>query len=165
MADFEELTKLFQRLGARDPEGWASSQVNEGINQLGRFLFLREAWRGVISEDDHSWMNNEVANSERNFGKPCSGVGRALERLLAAGAEKQDISDVVRGMQYDLLFGLCYLLDDPGDLEGEVEDVYWGLVEFNENGVPIGPIAGLHESVLEMDPTGREMRPRVATND
>jgi hypothetical protein len=58
-----------------------------------------------------------------------------------------------------------YLLDDPGDLEGEVEDVYWGLVEFNENGVPIGPIAGLHESVLEMDPTGREMRPRVATND
>ncbi len=38
-----ELTELFARLGARDPEKWARSQIKEGIPQLARFLFLRQA--------------------------------------------------------------------------------------------------------------------------
>jgi len=39
----EQLTALFQKLGARHPEGWARSQIKEGIPQLARFLFLRQA--------------------------------------------------------------------------------------------------------------------------
>jgi len=32
---------------------------------------------------------------------------------------------------------------------------------FDAQGLPVGPqVAGLHESVLEFDPTGREMRPQ-----
>jgi hypothetical protein len=38
--------------------------------------------------------------------------------------------------------------------------VDWGLFLIEESGVPGARIAGLHESVLETDPTGREMRPR-----
>ena len=165
MSEFEELVNLFGKLGARKPEEWASSQINEGINQLGRFLFLRQAWKKVISEDDHSWIEREIADADRNPGKPGSSIGRALRNLLANGSKKRDISDVVRVMQYDLLFGLCYLLDDPGELGPEVGNISWGLVEFSENREPTAPIAGLHESVLEMDPTGREMRPRPATDD
>lgn len=163
MAELQDLNDLFRKLGASEPDAWAASQIEEGINQLGRFLFLREAWRRVIPEDDHSWIESEIGESALNFGKPCSGTGKALDRLLATGADKQDISDVVRGMQYDLLFSLCYLLDGPEDLEPDVANISWALVEIDEDGEPGASIAGLHESVLEMDPTGREMRPRPTT--
>jgi hypothetical protein len=35
----------------------------------------------------------------------------------------------------------------------------WQLMRTNDDGDCLGPIGGLHESVLETDPTGREMRP------
>lgn len=160
MPNLKELTDLFGKLGAPEPERWASSQVDEGINQLGRFLFLRQAWKRVVSEDDHSWIQNQIDMSSGQPGGPCTGIGPALQNLLEQGASKQDITDVVRVMQYELLFGLCYLLDDPCLEEQEVQDVSWVLIQFNESGEAVGEIAGLHESVLGMDPTGREMRPR-----
>lgn len=160
MSDFDDLTRLFRKLGAKDPESWAKSQVDEGINQLGRFLFLREAWKRVISESDHSWMDAEIARAENNPREPTTGVGLALKTLFSNGCDRQDISDLVRGMQYELLFSLCYLLDDPGQLEEEVQDVYWGLFQVNDEGKILSQISGLHESLLETDPTGREMRPR-----
>ena len=43
----QELTELFRKLGAPHPEGWAHSQITEGILQLPRYLFLREAWRRI----------------------------------------------------------------------------------------------------------------------
>jgi hypothetical protein len=57
-----------------------------------------------------------------------------------------------------LLAGLSYLLDDPGPLEENVRDVAWRLYQTDEHGRPIAPITGLHESLLELEPTGREMR-------
>jgi hypothetical protein len=38
--DLDELTALFEKLGARRPELWARSQLREGINQLQSFYFL-----------------------------------------------------------------------------------------------------------------------------
>ncbi|MCM3873803.1 MAG: hypothetical protein ND895_24205 [Pyrinomonadaceae bacterium] len=160
MANLEKLTELFRKLGASDPEAWASSQVTEGINQLGRFLFLRQAWTQVIDETDHSWIQDRIDSSSKQPEAPCSGIGPALQSLLAHGANPQDITDVVRVMQYELLFGVCYLLDDPGLVEEEVQDISWSLIQFNEAGEAVGEIEGLHESVLGTDPTGREMRPR-----
>jgi hypothetical protein len=40
--------------------------------------------------------------------------------------------------------------------------VGWGLFEVSEDGKVGRPIQGLHESVLQTDPTGREMRPKDA---
>src|SRR5437763_1308346 len=108
-----KLRQLFERLGARDPDSWAASQVGEGINQLHRFLFLRQAWAKVVSEDDHSWMNANLSVAKADPSAPFAGVGLALDRLLAGGASRHDLSDLVRGMQGQLLFDLCYLLDDP----------------------------------------------------
>ena len=159
-----KLTELFRKLGAEDPEVWANSQIEEGINQLGRFLFLRQAWREVISEDDHSWIQAQIRYSEQDPGAPCSGIGPALRRLLDRGADPQDITDVVRVMQYELLFRLCYLLSDPGELEPEVRHIAWALAQIDSDTGKIVDVYGaLHESVLYTDPTRREMRPRSSS--
>jgi hypothetical protein len=155
--DVERLTALFRRLGAPDPSGWASSQVNEGIPQLARFLFLRQAWRHIVSKDDHSWIDANIEASKRRPDDPDAGIGEALRRLLEAGATAEVITELVRGMQAQFLFQLCYQLDDPGDLEAEVRDIAWGLFLVDEDNQPIEPVTGLHESVFETDPTGREM--------
>lgn len=103
----QELTELFRKLGAQDPEGWARSQVEGGIPQLPRYLFPHQPWRDIVEPGDRS--------------------------------------------------------DDPGDVEPEVSDPWWTLFLVDENGTPIVPVDALIESVLETDPTGREMRPPGAT--
>lgn len=158
-----QLRELFSRIGARGPEGWARSQAQEGINQLHRFLFLRQAWSNVITEGDHAWMDAAMERVGANPDEPYAGIGGALSRLIKAGAVRDDLSDLVRGMQAQLLFHICYLLEDPSLAEAELGEVGWALVETDAEFEPTGTtIGGLHESVLETDPTGREMRPRVA---
>lgn len=154
-----KLTSLFRKLGARDPESWARSELDEGIPQLARFLFLRQAWRKVISEDDGVWISNEITRAKKRSDGPGAGAGLALQRLLAAGANPQDLTELVRVMQWQMLSRLCYLLEDPGDVEPEAARVAWALFEVDADGNPGRPIDGLHESVLETDPNGREMRP------
>src|SRR5262249_25800627 len=60
----QELTELFRKLGADDPAGWARSQIREGIPQLARYLFLRQAWRQVLGPDDHSRNAQERAKAD-----------------------------------------------------------------------------------------------------
>lgn len=156
----EKLAALFEKLGAQDPGGWAQSQVDEGIPQLARFLFLRQAWRSVIDERDSSWIDHSISRAESHPMEPYAGVGHALRNLRAKGATNDELTDLVRGMQAQLLFQFCYLLEDPGDLEPEVQDMAWALVQVDDDGNVLEGIGGLHESVLETDPTGREMRPR-----
>jgi hypothetical protein len=160
----DELKDIFTRLGADDPQGWARSQHEEGINQLHRFVFLRQAWKCVCSENDDSWIDRQIAHFHRRPDGPYAGVGRAFERLLALGADRRDIVDLVRGTQAEALFGFSYLLSDPDLLHDEVEEVRemgWALVETDEAWNPTDRVIGLlHESVLATDPTRREMRPQ-----
>jgi hypothetical protein len=158
------LTKKFALLGASDPESWAESQLSEGIPQLHRFLFLRQMWELVVSEDDESWIDNYVSSFRDDPDAPFAGAGRAIERMLAQGVARADIVDLVRAFQVELLSGLCYRLEDPSfspETEDLAEGVGWALVTTNDEFEPtLEMIGGLHESVLETDPTGREMRPR-----
>jgi hypothetical protein len=156
-----ELTMLFQKLGAKNPESWAKSQIHEGIPQIQRYLFLRQAWKQIIHDDGESWLAREIREADRDPHAPYSGIGLALKRLLASGAHQQDLVDLARGAQAAMLFQFRYLLDDPGLTEPELENFAWGLFEVDENDSPILPrIGGLHESVLSLDPTGLEMRPK-----
>ena len=152
----DELTELFRRLGARNPADWARSQFDENLPQLARFLFLREAWKLVVADNDADWIRDRINDVP---GGPGGEIGPALQRLLASGAGESDLTTVVRTMQWRLLSGLCQLLDDPGYLEEEARDVAWRLFQIDGDERPTAVMAGLHESVLEADPTGGEMRP------
>jgi len=159
-ASEHELTALFRQLGARSPELWARSQIEEGIPQLMRFLFLKNAWSDVIDEGNIEWIDHAIKYSQDRPGEPYSGLGTALARCRAAGVSSEDLTEIARCLQAQMLFEIGYLLDGPSDQYGPFE-VSWGLFQTTEDGRPIGPqISGLHESVLELDPTGREMRPR-----
>lgn len=158
--ELDELTDLFRQLGADDPEGWARSQVKEGFPQLHRFVFMRQAWKLVSDDYDDSWIDNILANHKRS---PSAG-GRAIERLLALGADRADIIDLVRDTQWGMLFGFCHLLDDPGlyDEEDErVRSLGWALVTKDTEGEPTYEIMdALHESIGRLDPTRQEKRLR-----
>jgi hypothetical protein len=160
-------TERFRVLGAKDPEGWAKSQVNEGIRQYARFIFLREAWSQIIADGDTSWIESQIVGAEKYPGGPGGGIGPALKRILAQGVSREDLAGVVRTKQWELLSGLAYQLADPGMVEypdDALPQVNWELFEVDPNGKPLHPISCLHESVLQTDPTGREMCPKPASN-
>jgi hypothetical protein len=158
MSEVERLTRLFALLGAREPEGWALAQMSDE-RQLHRFLFLRQAWGSVVDAHDGTWIDEELKRARASPRGPGSQSGPVLERLLAQGAASEDLTTLVRVMQWQLLSRFCYLLEDPGDVEEPVRQIAWRLFEVDEHQQPVAPISGLHESVLEMDPEGREMRP------
>ncbi len=154
-----ELTALFEKLGARDPASWAASQIEEGFPQLQQFFFLRQAWSHIVAGSDTGWMQQAIQRGELIPEEPFAGVGAALRRCLDQGVSAQDLNDIVRGKQAELLFNLCYLLNDPSFVEKELNDLEWGLFQVDGDGNPMPPRIGfLHKSVLETDPSGREMR-------
>lgn len=162
-AKHKRLTMLFRLLGASDPDACARSQLDEGIDHLSRLLFLREAWKNVVPDGDRGWIGDRIEQARKRPDEPFAGTGQALVRLRDHGASDEDLTDLVRGMQAELLFDLCSLIDGGvGDLEPELEDVSWRLVRVDDADNVVGAVEALHESVLKMDPTRREMRPRDA---
>ncbi|MCC6150365.1 MAG: hypothetical protein IT461_08965 [Planctomycetes bacterium] len=163
-AAISKLAKVFRKLGANDPEGWAKSQVSEGIPQLARFAFLKAAWQEIVDDADASWISSDVEEYEQRPDAPYSGAGRALKRMKQLGVNENDIVDLVRAKQANLLFNFCSLLDGasiPEFMEEIESQVAWVLMNIPESGVEEPKaIGGLLESVLETDPSGREMRPR-----
>ena len=156
----DELARLFADLGADDPRSYARSQKREGINHLHGFLFLREAWKLIVADGDTEWIERQIASLERDDRGPYAGIGRSLARLKAAGADPQDIGEVVRGMQAEFLFGLLYMIDDPDFGDERIDHIGFGLFEADtDREEPGARIGSLYEEVLATDPTGREMRP------
>lgn len=160
----KDLTALFRKLGAVEPEGWARSEIEDGIPQFPRFVFLKAAWLEVVPEGDTGWINDAIKVYEEDPNASYAEAGRALKRLLELGASKGDITDLVRSMQAQTMFGICTLLDGVGGipfLEDGMPDICFMLLNVPEegNGEPV-QVDGLHESAYEVDPTYREMRPR-----
>lgn len=161
--EINQLADRFRAFGAYDPESWARSQVQEGIDQWARFVFLHQAWQSIIADGDTTWIVSLIQESDQRPRDPGAAAGPALQRMLAAGVVPEDITDLVRVMQWRVLFEIAYQLSDPGVVEYPSENmrhVNWALFKIDENGKPLDSINLLHESVLDTDPTGREMRPR-----
>lgn len=158
---FRELTEAFEELGVEEPEGWAGSETREGINQLGRALMLKAIWRSIVDERDTDWLNNILSanSSAEPFGMEAS-----AKRIIDAGADPADLLMVVREWQFRLAFDICYALN--GDAQAEDRfGVSWMLVETDLDGKVRAPIEGLHESLLNTDPTGLEMEPLRARTE
>jgi len=105
--------------------------------------FLGQVWNLIINARmSGRWIDAAVAHSKRNSEAPFADLGPALERLLAAGAAREDLCLVARHASYEAAFQLLYMLDDPG-------------VDGDDNKM-------MHEELLGADPSGREGRPGSA---
>lgn len=156
--ELQSLTEVFRAAGAMNPEQWAHSQLSEGIPQLAVFSFAKALWNGVVSENDDSWIDREIEWSAKHSSDPCAQIGPALREMLDKGVSRAAIIDLARVLQYEAIFHACSILD--GSRMEDVPTSDWTLHQVGEKGEPLSVIQGLHEVLLGMDPTGREMRPR-----
>lgn len=162
----QQLIALFTTLGARSPEQWVSYVRSDPEPALVQYLFMKQAWEQVIGDGQVTWIDEEIKRSIDQPNEPFSGLGQALNRMLAAGASRDDIAEVGRCLQAQLLFHLCYLLDGPSYETPGLEHIQWGLFRTDEDEVPYGDsIGGLNQLVLKTDPTGREMMPKNSFRD
>lgn len=106
--------------------------------------FLRAVWAEVIDlPATGEWVDAAIAEARIRPDGAFADAGRALARLLAAGADRRDVGAVVRVAAYESVVSLLYMLGDPGVDAGE------------------GNL--MHESLLSADPSGREGRPAQDT--
>ena len=73
----EELTEMFRKYGANNPESWARSVVNPEIkpyktNQLTRFSLLKALTSEVLKESDTAWVELQLSKGSKNEGSPLS---------------------------------------------------------------------------------------------
>ncbi|WP_406097083.1 hypothetical protein [Kitasatospora purpeofusca] len=140
-----------------NPDDWSAHALQS---------FLTTMWSMVVDEDSYtdghpSWI--DLSGHQQGTVPTGAGTG-ALHRILACGVNPDDLTDVVREMQHNLLYGVCQLIDDPGLLGigldeewSEPTDFRWELVAVRTTG-PAGraPIHGLHSSLDDLDPSGRD---------
>ena len=165
MTDDEKLaalTEAFEKIGVEDPADCARYQLERNVPELARLSFIKAAWDGVVNEGDTGWIQRQLEDFRRDPNGVGNGAGRALERLLKLGAKPEDLTDLVRSMQYETLFAVCYVADNCGDdyRNPLSPKEHWHLVLGEDCPPSHLDVGGLHESVLQMDRTGREMRPR-----
>jgi hypothetical protein len=140
----QALCDRFARLGADQPHLWARSELEEGIPQMGRFLFLRTLWTDAINR----WQDPRSLD-----------IIPAAHRLRQAGADQTDLSRLARAVAFETVLEVLQLLDE-GEAEPARQDPGlpgWYLCETDNDGNTTNRcIGGLHESILETDPSGQE---------
>ncbi|PRY44884.1 hypothetical protein [Umezawaea tangerina] len=133
-----------------------------------RSRFLAELWRLVVDEDDEvdgtpAWVESWSRGTPPGA-VPEHPTAAALHRILARGVDPDDLTDVVRAMQHEVVGNVCLLLDDPA-LLGVAPDedragIGWELTAVRSAPPDRRPMGDLHAAVDEHDPTGRAGEPR-----
>lgn len=176
----EALAEQFRGLGAGDPAGWAASEVEEDIPQLARFLFLRRLWRGAWQwkqppaewfaemeadelpideeDDDEPTLVSAPAHdqaADEDAEPAFLAAQQAVQRILAAGADAEDLKEVARAIFLHTAFDVVATVDDGHDPEAGEGMPGWLLTEVGGDLVLTGRvIPDLHEDLLTTEPDG-----------
>ncbi|WP_441247136.1 hypothetical protein [Kitasatospora sp. McL0602] len=115
--------------------------------------FVGALWGLVVDEDGctdgrPSWIEAWL-RGQADGAVPDHPTAAALHRILACGVDPDDLTDVVRRMQHELLYNVCQLIDDPGLLGLDLD-----LAPGGEPGRHLHPLLDEH------DPSGRGGEPR-----
>lgn len=142
-----------------------------------RKLFLTDLWSLLVDEDERvdgqpGWIESWFRSHQPGV-EPSDATAAALFRILAAGADADDLTDVVRTMQLEIIFNACKLLDDPtllgirldsdagDDLPPGQAEPGWELMAVRTAAsADRRPIGWLHEDLYDHDPSGRYGEPR-----
>lgn len=157
-AKADGMIALLERFGADDPLGWVSSEMQEDIPQVARFLFLHEIRSRLINNYSYGGLVEPVATDLHPTEIEAKGE-EAYRRLLANGADRKDIEDVARGEACRTVWEFISLLD--GVIESEYDDIEdaprWQLAEvtgpLEESELTGRCLDSLHESFNSLYPT------------
>jgi hypothetical protein len=152
------LTEVFREAGATNPELWARSQVQEGINQLARFSFLKSISAAWLPETATNWVEAQIHSTPAISPYPGAQLSTVVQEMVTKGVRPESIVDLVRVIQFEALFHVCQTLDIGNEVDTSLVD--WALFEVDKQGQPTRVIDALHESLLEFDPSRRELFPR-----
>ncbi|MCS7475797.1 hypothetical protein ACFFQW_24655 [Umezawaea endophytica] len=130
----------------------------------GRDLFLTDLWSLVVDEDGRvdgvpAWIESWFRGTPPGTA-PDHPTAAALHRVLASGADADDLTDVVRAMQHEVVRNVCLLLDDPGLLGIRHDGPAWELTAISTAPPDRRPMGDLHPAFDEHDPSGRSGEPR-----
>lgn len=175
----EALAEEFRRLGAGDPEAWALSEVEDGIPQLARFVFLRRLWRGAEEwtlppaewfaerepapsdeeEDDDGEADEDAPSAaldpeeEADEEPAFLDAQQAVQRILAAGADPEDLKEVARAVFLHAVFGAVQTVDEGHDPDAGERLPGWLLTEVGGDLVLTGRMLDrLHEDLFTTEP-------------
>jgi hypothetical protein len=132
------LSKVFQALGAKTPEQWAKAQVDDGSDELGRFVLLRALWLRTVEP------GRLLASARKE-----KSVADAIERVMKK-VDLADLDALVRFAQKTALDDVCRVLDDPADNE---DGIRWTVYRVDANGMPLWPLAALRKDLVETEPS------------
>ena len=126
-------------------------------------LFARGVWKKIPSENDVTWV--ERLSKEQLSNQPLGDFGTIINEMIEKGVSKETIARFAKLVGYETAFGLCYHLEDPvASYEGfpkTNEQITWGLFRVDpDTNEPIEGLNGIHEVLLGLVPSGREMRPK-----
>ncbi len=175
-ADTSRLAAALVALGYDEHVARREARGPDARRTAVRGAVLRLLWKLVIDEDarvggEPRWIESWM-RWPRSQDEPLDGVAAAIERVLASGADPDDLTDIVRAMQYDVVWNFCDLLDGEGVAELRervpgLPEMSWRLYAVDEDddgeAAPLWPIESLHESIGSFDPAGREGEPRKRT--
>ncbi len=110
-----------------------------------RPALLEHLWTNAINANLRpEGLSEAMARARSRPNDPFADSGPALERLIALGANPEDICLLMRDAAYNAVFATLYAIGDPG-VDGD--DVFM-----------------LHEELLTADPSGLEGRPGSSAN-
>jgi len=125
-------------------------------------IFARSVWSLLPDEEDTRWVRSMAARP-LNVTQPCGDEGALIKRMLDCGLSEYEIARFAKLVSYEVAFGLTYMLGDAGaGIEGMKRDrIDWALfVTGTSSDDPKERMYGMHELLLQLDPSGREMCPR-----
>ena len=133
----DALTQVFAALGAQDPAAWARSHVDQGHDELGRFVLLRALWLKAVEP-------GRLLGIARNEPE----VAAAAERLIKV-AGLADLDAVLRFAQKQALLDICTVLDDPSASD---EGIGWAVYRTDGRGLPLWPLDRLSAGLTDSEP-------------
>jgi hypothetical protein len=129
-------------------------------------LFLRGVWAKIPDETEVAWVDRVATQPPSAV--PLGDMGALVRKMRDAGITAEEIARFAKLVGYETAFGIMYHLGDSNaSYEGfppESEWLRWRVFLIDpDSEVPREPLLGLHEPLLSMDPSGREMRPKGGT--
>jgi hypothetical protein len=142
------LAESFRACGCDAPDDWVRSEIDEDFAQLARFIFLRLLW------DDQLQPWRDPSTLERFT---------AAKELLESGADAETMLHLCGLVASYAVWRTLTLLDGVWitDLPSDLDLPRWRLMEVNpvSDELTGRDLGGLHESIREVDPEGRDGDP------